>query len=108
MAAIIRSAKSGSDWTSNELEAYNIVVQSEDMQTFFGVGALPPPTISQAVLNHAVLPAGGLPNKRDRIFFGLLQDAMAIAPGEVSAVGDFAAHLLSMLDYDPPGRHIRQ
>lgn len=34
---------------------------------------------------------------------------MAIVPGEVSVVDDFAARLLSMLDYDArPGRHIRQ
>ncbi|KAI0255745.1 hypothetical protein BJV78DRAFT_1151243 [Lactifluus subvellereus] len=108
MATVIRSAKSGSDWTTNELQAYNIDVQLEDVATFFGVAQLPPTTISQVILSHANLPALGLPNKADRIFFALLDDAMAIAPGEESAVDDFAAHLLSMLDYDAPGRHIRQ
>lgn len=108
MATITRSAKSGSDWTLNELEAYHIDVQLENMETFFGIDQLPPPTISQAVLIHEFPPAAVLPNKQDRLFFGLLQDAMTTAPGEESAVDDFAAHLLSMLDYDSPGRHIRQ
>ncbi|KZT20273.1 hypothetical protein NEOLEDRAFT_1165115 [Neolentinus lepideus HHB14362 ss-1] len=41
MANIIRSAKSGSDWTENDLEAYNIQVRLEDAATFFGKDNLP-------------------------------------------------------------------
>lgn len=38
MAQIIRSAKSGSSWTENELRAYNITIQSQDADAdnFFG------------------------------------------------------------------------
>lgn len=36
MSSIARSAKSGSDWTSNELEAYNITIQNQSAKTFFG------------------------------------------------------------------------
>jgi hypothetical protein len=36
MASIVRSAKSGSDWSTNELRAYNIVVQCQDARNFFG------------------------------------------------------------------------
>lgn len=36
MANLIRSAKSGSDWLSNELLAYNITVQIQDATEFFG------------------------------------------------------------------------
>ena len=34
MAQLIRSAKSGSDWIANELDAYNITVVSQDKQRF--------------------------------------------------------------------------
>ena len=36
MSGIIRSAKSGSNWTSKDLEAYNIVIQNQPAGTFFG------------------------------------------------------------------------
>ena len=36
MANLIRSAKSGSDWSTNELLAYNITVQRQDVVNFFG------------------------------------------------------------------------
>jgi hypothetical protein len=37
MANLIRSAKSGSDWTLNELESYHISLNQVDSLTFFGV-----------------------------------------------------------------------
>ena len=45
MANLIRSAKSGSSWTANDLVAYNIRIQHEDIMTFFGPyrGPIPPP-----------------------------------------------------------------
>ena len=36
MANLIRSAKSGNDWSTNELLAYNITVQRQDVSDFFG------------------------------------------------------------------------
>ena len=36
MANLIRSAKSGNDWSTNELPAYNIAVQHQDVLNFFG------------------------------------------------------------------------
>ncbi|RPD68247.1 hypothetical protein L226DRAFT_435819, partial [Lentinus tigrinus ALCF2SS1-7] len=50
MANLIRSAKSSSDWTANDLAAYNIQVQYQDAPTFFGVDHLPAPAIDQEVL----------------------------------------------------------
>ena len=41
MANHIRSAKSGSDWTTNELLAYNIRVSSQTPHSFYGI-PLPP------------------------------------------------------------------
>ncbi|KAK0244569.1 hypothetical protein EDD85DRAFT_808666 [Armillaria nabsnona] len=35
MANIIRSAKSGHEWTYNKMEAYNIRITFQDAQTFF-------------------------------------------------------------------------
>ena len=40
MANIVRLAKSGSDWTSNDLVAYHIAIQEQDRDQFFG-GPLP-------------------------------------------------------------------
>ncbi|KAJ4465181.1 hypothetical protein C8J55DRAFT_441351 [Lentinula edodes] len=50
MANLLRSAKSSSDWTQNELRAYNITVQWQDAATFFGVDPLPQPAVAQEVL----------------------------------------------------------
>jgi hypothetical protein len=52
MANIIRSAKSGSDWTSNDLIAYNISIESQDSATFFEVPALPDPHVPQEMLQR--------------------------------------------------------
>jgi hypothetical protein len=41
MANLIRSAKSGSDWTTNDLLAYNIRVYSHSPLSFYGT-PLPP------------------------------------------------------------------
>ena len=41
MANLIRFAKSGSDWTTNELAAYNISIIEQDQDAFFGGPLLP-------------------------------------------------------------------
>ncbi|KAH9916789.1 uncharacterized protein B0H18DRAFT_1096662 [Fomitopsis serialis] len=50
MANLIRSPKSGSDWTGNDLVAYNIKIRLEPAATFFGDDAMPPPTVDQEIL----------------------------------------------------------
>lgn len=50
MANLIRTAKSGTDWTIIDLEAYNIVMKLEDAHTFFGLDELPPPSVDQELL----------------------------------------------------------
>ncbi|KAF8478111.1 hypothetical protein DFH94DRAFT_653290 [Russula ochroleuca] len=106
MANLIRSAKPGSDWTRNELRAYNIEVVPETVATFFGNANLPAPTISPAILAHEVYPAAGLPTE-DRLFFDLLEEAMMPPPGEETAVDDFVVYLLRQLRYEEPNRYIR-
>lgn len=109
MANIVRSAKSGSDWTINELKAYNIVVTLWDVATFFGNPILPQPPVHQVILDNERYPVGGIEDTHDRMFFYYLDEAMAIPPGEESAVGDFSANLLTMLQYNVPhNRYIRQ
>ena len=43
MAQLLRTAKSGSDWTSNELAAYNITVVPQKKEEFFGTIDFPDP-----------------------------------------------------------------
>ena len=37
MANIVRSAKSGGDWTFNNLDGYHITIQQVDHLSFFGL-----------------------------------------------------------------------
>lgn len=50
MANIIRSAKSGSDWTFNERDAYNIIIRNQTAKDFFGQDL--PATIAGEVANE--------------------------------------------------------
>jgi hypothetical protein len=99
-----------SDWTINELRAFNIAVVPETVGTFFGSANLPPPsTISPAILAHKTSPVAGLPTD-DRLFFDLLQEVETHPPcrgPRDSGVTDFTAHLLHLLGYTEPNRYIR-
>ena len=107
MANLIRSVKPGSDWTKNDLRAYNIKVVPENIAAFFGNANLPPPTISPAILAHEMYPTAGLPTD-DRLFFDLLDEVSAPpAESEKSAVDDFAVHLLRLLGYMESNRYFR-
>ena len=89
MANHIRSAKSGSDWTTNELMAYNIVVEYQNAAIFFGTPNLPPP----ATVNPSVLTTANPDDAADDGVYELLRTmdlAMSPAPAEESAVDDFA------------------
>ena len=104
MANLIRTAKSGSSWTPNDLRAFNIQVIREDIESFFGkinnLKHKPKTTpISPVIWNNVEAPAGKL-SKSDKNFFAYLEDAMQIRLGEQSLVIDFAAFLLGMLGYD--------
>ncbi|KAH9046184.1 hypothetical protein EDB84DRAFT_1629828 [Lactarius hengduanensis] len=109
MADLMRSAKSGSRWGTNELIAFNIEVIDTNTQTFFDTAILPQPTVSSVILDNLEEPAGSL-HKADMDFFAYMEDAMAIPPGEESFVGDFAAFVLRMMRYDEGRRvvHLRR
>ncbi|KAH9012852.1 hypothetical protein EDB83DRAFT_2444615 [Lactarius deliciosus] len=103
MATLVRSTKSGSDWTRNELRAYNITVAPQDVTTFFGNPSLPQPSVHKVILDNKKYPPDGIADKPDRNFFFYLETAMSIPPGGESAFGDFVAHLLGLLGYDDVG-----
>ena len=104
MANIVLSAKNGSDWTDNELTAFNIQVDTVDAATFFNTAQLPAPLVSPVILTNERRPQGPIA-KPARLFFQYLKDAET---GEESSVDDFAAFLLGMFEYDEPDRVIRQ
>ncbi|KAL6306112.1 hypothetical protein BKA93DRAFT_816502 [Sparassis latifolia] len=105
MADITRSAKSGSDWTQNELQAYHIQVVEQDATVFLGVPALPLPSVPQEVLTTAS--ADDMADDRNFILVRYMDLAMNPKPAQESAVIDFARHLLEMLGYAPRPRVIR-
>ncbi|PBK79417.1 hypothetical protein ARMGADRAFT_136035 [Armillaria gallica] len=49
MANLLRTAKSGSDWTTSELDAYHIKIVPVDPLDFFGVQA---PQVDPEILEH--------------------------------------------------------
>ena len=104
MANIILSAKSGGDWTDNELTAFNIQVDTVDAATFFNTAQLPAPPVPPMILTNEKRPEGFI-TKPARLFFEYMKGAVT---GEESLVDDFAAFLLGMFEYDEPDRVIHQ
>lgn len=88
MANLIRTAKSGSDWTAHELAAYNIRVEPQDAATFFGTPVLPDPVLAPAEVLKAAR-AEQASSDDGYLFLRTLGLAMAIRPDEESAVVDF-------------------
>ena len=105
MANLIRSAKSGSDWTRNELLAFNIQVVSTNATVFFGDPVLPQPSISPIILGNLQKPDGDISDDEKDFFLHL----SSVDNGyEESAVDDFAALLLRLMKYNKgPERMIR-
>ncbi|KAK0200435.1 hypothetical protein DFS33DRAFT_1277871 [Desarmillaria ectypa] len=97
MAHVIRSAKSGSYWTTNELEAYNIVIKEQNENTSFG-GPLPAYHGPADFLQHEYV-AGRLDTTSSSLL-KRLDLAVDVMEGEESAVDDFVAELLRVLGYE--------
>ncbi len=107
MANLIRSAKSGSEWTGNELQAYHIVVEEQPSEQFFG-GPLPEYTGPPGFLEYERLPADELALEVDatsRSLFTSLDIVMEVE--EESAVDDFAVELLRAMDYEGDRIHTK-
>ena len=105
MATLLRSPKSGSDWAPNDLLAYNIDIQFQDMATFFGVNPLPQPAVDNEVFTR--LNADDMTNELNYKFVRYMDLAMSPVPAEESAVVDFAVCLLTLLGYVPRTRMTR-
>ncbi|KAE9398240.1 hypothetical protein BT96DRAFT_1020243 [Gymnopus androsaceus JB14] len=50
MSDLVRIARSANEWTSNELEAYNIQIAFQNAQTFFNETPLPAPSLHPEIL----------------------------------------------------------
>jgi hypothetical protein len=97
MANLLRSAKSGSDWTINELLAFNIQVVPANATVFFGDPELPQPSISPTILAKLQMPDGDILDDERDFFLHL----SSVENGfEDSAVDDFAALLLRLMKYN--------
>jgi hypothetical protein len=98
MANLIRSAKSGNDWTQNELRAYNILVVELPLTEFFNQNQLPPvpPTLRQfcETTDRALAPDDD--TYKLLHYLDLAQNPKV---GQEAAVDNFAARLLEMLGY---------
>ena len=97
MANIIRSSKSSSDWTPNDLIAYNIKVVYQNFTTFFGNPNPPDPQINNEVLT--VQEIDTVQTDEAYTFLRTMDLAMSTSPGEESAVDDFAVDLFRLLRY---------
>ncbi|PBK71213.1 hypothetical protein ARMSODRAFT_954982 [Armillaria solidipes] len=89
MANLLRTAKSSSNWTISELDAYHIEIVSVDPLDFFGVQALPPPQVDPEILDH--VEATDMIQDKNAELVGLLDLE--------SAAVDFAVELFKMLGY---------
>ncbi|PVU92842.1 hypothetical protein BB561_003589 [Smittium simulii] len=92
MANIIRSSKSGSQWTQNDLIAFNIRIVEQNSVDFFGVDIK---NINISDYIHRI------DNSDDQLSADLKNyiKLVSTSPGEESAVVDFAATLLRLLKY---------
>lgn len=105
MATLLRLAKSGSEWRSNELEAYNISIAFQGAQAFFNETPLPPPSVHLEILT-----APTADDAVDEASYNLLTQldlAMMPTEPEESAVDDFAVALFHSLGYIHRPRAIR-
>ncbi|KAI0770725.1 hypothetical protein C8Q74DRAFT_1277265 [Fomes fomentarius] len=95
MANLIRSAKSGSEWSENDSEVYNIDIQLKDTPTFYVVNNLPPSVQDQEVLTTQ----NAEDMVSDRNAELILDLAMKPATANGSAVDDFAVEFFRLLGY---------
>ena len=104
MANLLRTAKSGSDWTANELIAYNITLVPQSKEEFFGTIDFPDPTepsLLGFMTNETRQTAA---DKKTKQLLHYLDLAMEPNIGQEAAVDNFAAELLRSLEYDDNDR----
>lgn len=98
---LIRSAKSASDWTKNELLAYNIQVSSQEAPQFFGREQLGPIDDLDVNLLSTIDPTLAPDfTKETYRFLAYLDLASHSHVGQESAIEDFAKTVLEVTGYD--------
>ena len=106
MANYNRTTKPGSEWTANELDAYNITVVSQNKEEFFGTIDLPNPAEPSMAGFMVTETRQDAQDKKTRQLLHYLDLAMSPKIGQEAAVDNFAAELLRGLDYDDANRII--
>jgi hypothetical protein len=107
MANIIRSAKSGSDWSANELLAYNISVRVENVVEFFGRELGPINHLDSNLLSTADPSTATNFSKETYRFLSYLDLASRANSGQESAIDDFGRSVLEVTGFDEIGTVIR-
>ena len=98
MANLIQSAKSGSDWTDNELIVYNIIIKSILLSKCF-----PTPDLSLDLIDPAILnsPTGATDPAISNVateYLGYLN--LAARATQENFINDFAAETLKLLGFN--------
>lgn len=97
----IRSAKSGSDWSKNELIAYNISVSPVPVEEFFS--SVAEPSLDHLDPNILTAPAGADgPNLSDAVIAYLGYLDLAARVTQESSI-DFAVRTLDLLGFNERG-----
>ncbi|KAI0300408.1 hypothetical protein BC826DRAFT_1090390 [Russula brevipes] len=107
MANLIRSAKSGSDWSTNELMAYNITVRREDVVSFFGHELGPIDHLDANLLSSADPTTAVDFSKATYRFLAYLDLASRANAGQESAIVDLARSVLEVTGFDQIGTILR-
>ena len=101
MANLIRSAKSGSEWTVNDLLAYNITVSSQSPEIFYGQPLPPVKNLSKLdpYLISGTLGTRGLSGETRRVL-RYLDLASRTDLSQETAILDFAREILRVVGYE--------
>jgi hypothetical protein len=107
MANFIRSAKSGSDWSTNELLAYNISVQRQNPTDFFGRELGPIDHLDPNLLSTADPTICAHFSKETYRFLAYLDLASRANAGQEAAIHDLARSVLEVTGFDELGTILR-
>ena len=107
MANLIRSAKSGNDWSTNELLAYNITVQRQDVINFFGheLGSID--HLDSNLFSSADPTIAVDFSQETYRFLAYLDLASRANAGQESAIDDLARSVLEVTGFDQRGTILR-
>ena len=99
----IRSAKSGDDWSKNELIAYNISISPVPAEEFFS--SVAEPSLDHLDPNILTAPIGESKsaNLSNAVIKYLSYLDLAVKATQESFINDFAARTLDLLEYDERG-----